>query len=892
MAEVTVKQLAGVVGVPPEQLLQQMNDAGLTHADLDQSVSDSEKQQLLLFLKRGSQGASVSERKITLKRKSVSKIKVSGASGRKTVNVEVRKKRTYVKRTTVTEPPEEMLPAEPEEAATQNEAPVVDAAPSPNVIIAGQADKQEIVEPDALIDAASAAESASSAKKIKAKSKSAKTTPKLSTAAAKPNIAELALENAGDVRVEDDAKRKAEELARVEADKKAQAKTLEDAKRIAESLAQRSEDGEGASAEQDVTEEEDALVQQAFEESLAEEEKRQKRSSRKVLKNRVKVAKQLSEEHGFTQPTQPVVREVRIGEMISVPDLANQMSVKAIEVIKELMRLGVPAHVNQMLDQDTAVLVAEEMGHKYVLVNEDTLEDGLSQIIDSARSGNLEERAPVVTIMGHVDHGKTSLLDTIRKAQVAAGEAGGITQHIGAYHVATEKGNMTFLDTPGHAAFTAMRARGAKCTDVVILVVAADDGMMPQTAEAIDHARAAEVPIVVAVNKIDKPDADPDKVKNELSQQKQLIPEDWGGDTQFIEVSALTGQGIDELLDAVLLQAELLELKAPCEGPAEGVVIESSLDKGRGAVATLLVQRGSLNMSDMVLAGAYYGRIRAMKDEYGKALKTVKPSMPVEILGLNGVPEAGESFVVVANERRAREVAAERERKQRMHKLGRLQPAHLDNIFDQMGAADVATVNVVLKADVKGSLEALTASLLDLGNEEVKVSVIASGVGGITESDANLALTSGAVMIGFNVRADQAAKKICQEEDIDLRYYSVIYEVIEDVKAALSGLLQPERREKILGLADVKDVFRSSKFGAAAGCLVTEGVLSRKGRIRVLRDDVVVFDGELESLRRFKDDVPEVRSGLDCGVAVRGYNDVRAQDKIEAYEVTEIKRSL
>jgi translation initiation factor IF-2 len=569
------------------------------------------------------------------------------------------------------------------------------------------------------------------------------------------------------------------------------------------------------------------------------------------------------------------------------------MSVKAVEVVRELMKLGVMATAAQLLDRDSAILVTEEMGHKYALINEDLAEEELKELLLERVDADDAEitRAPVVTIMGHVDHGKTSLLDYIRRSKVTAGEAGGITQHIGAYHVETDKGNIAFLDTPGHAAFTAMRARGAQCTDVVILVVAADDGLMPQTEEAIDHARAAEVPIVVAVNKIDKEEADPDRVRNELSARKELVPEEWGGDIQFINVSAHTGEGVDTLLEAVLLQSEMLELKARPSGPAAGVVVEARLDKGRGVVATLLVQQGQLKIGDMLLAGQHIGRVRAMTDEAGATPDAAGPSTPVEILGLAGVPDAGDEFLVVPDERKAREVAEHRGLKQRQAKLARVQKANLESLF-KGDDGKVSNINIVLKTDVRGSLEALQAALLDLGNEEVAVNIVGSGVGGITESDANLALTTGAILVGFNVRADTTAKKLCQDEGLEIRYYGVIYDIIDDVKAALSGLLQPELREKILGVAEVRDVFRSSKFGVAAGCMVLEGSLLRNKRIRVLRDDIVVFEGELESLRRFKDDVNEVRSGMECGVAVRSYSDIRSGDKIEAYEVKQIARSL
>ncbi len=879
MAEVTVKQLAEVVGVPIEKLLQQMSDAGIKHQHMEQSVTDDEKQQLLTFLKQA-HGAVGADRKITLQRKSMSTIKVAGAQGKKTVNVEVRKKRTYIQRSTQQQ--EDVVEIE---EAVEVAPPVVEELPIIQAAAAVVRDR-DAVDLDELSPTVSRHDAGERSKKSKAAPKSI---PKLKpdTGAKKKLAGSLPEE----IRPEDQAKRKADEMARREADEKARQKTLEDAQRVADELAMRG--GTELPIDEEIAEpeEEDVLVKQAFEASFEEEEKRQKRT-RKSIKHKMRVAKKLAEEHGFTQPTAPMVREVRVGETISVPDLANQMSVKAVEVIKQLMKMGVPAHVNQFVEQDTAILVIEELGHKYILLKENTLEHALSAHLEQQDERTTFTRAPVVTIMGHVDHGKTSLLDFIRRTKVASEEAGGITQHIGAYHVETDKGAITFLDTPGHAAFTAMRARGAQCTDIVVLVVAADDGMMPQTEEAIDHARAAGVPIVVAINKIDKPHGDAERVKNELATRKELVPEEWGGETQFIPVSALTGQGVDTLLEAILLQAELMELIAPPEGFAQGVVIESRLDKGRGPVVTLLVQQGQLHIGDLVLAGPHYGRVRAMSNAYGRTIDVAGPSIPVEVLGLAGVPDSGDGFVVLADERQAREVAGEREQRHRLHKLARPTTVNMDNLFESIAAKQVSMINIILKTDVRGSLEAVQASLLGLGNDEVKINIVGSGVGAITESDANLAVTTRAIVIGFNVRADVLAKKICKDEGVDLRYYSIIYNAIDDMRDALSGLLQPERREKILGVADVRDVFRSSKFGAAAGCLVQEGSLFRKHRIRVLRNEVVIYEGELESLRRFKDDVSEVKSGMECGVAVKSYNDVQVGDKIEAYEVTEIARSL
>lgn len=610
------------------------------------------------------------------------------------------------------------------------------------------------------------------------------------------------------------------------------------------------------------------------------------------IKNRKKgrhPIKSLEPVHGsFTRPTAPMVREVSIPETITIADLAQKMSVKAADLIKAMIKMGSMVTINQVIDQETATIVVEELGHKAKLLKENAIEDNVAQ---SQGSGVLVSRAPVVTIMGHVDHGKTSLLDYIRSTKVALGEAGGITQHIGAYHVDTSRGTVCFLDTPGHAAFTQMRARGAKVTDIVILVVAADDGVMPQTIEAVQHAKAAKVPVVVAVNKIDKPNADPDRVKQELA-ARDVVAESWGGDTMFVHVSAKTGQGIDELLDAILLQAEVLELKTVADGPGHGVVIESRLDKGRGAVATVLVQGGTLRKGDILLAGREFGRVRALFNENGKPVDSAGPSIPVEVLGLTGVPSAGDDAIVVADERKAREVALFRQGKYREVRLAKNQAIKLENMFSQMQEGGSHTLNIVLKADVNGSVEALQDALVKLSNEEVRVNTIASGVGAITESDVNLAIASRAILIGFNVRADSSAKRLISEADVDLHYYSIIYEAIDEVKKAISGMLKPEIREQIIGLAEVRDVFHSPKFGAVAGCLVVDGMVRRSNPIRVLRDNVVVYEGELESLRRFKDDIQEVKAGTECGVGVKNYNDVQIGDHIEVYERITIARTL
>jgi translation initiation factor IF-2 len=617
-----------------------------------------------------------------------------------------------------------------------------------------------------------------------------------------------------------------------------------------------------------------------------------RRSSSKKRPRRRNVAVSVDAQHGFERPTAPVVREIEIPATISVSELSQRLALKSTEVIKTLMGMGMMVTINQVIDQDTAILVVEELGHTAVAIKENALEDRLLESIEIA-TPDIEEvpRAPIVTVMGHVDHGKTSLLDYIRSTRVAAGEAGGITQHIGAYHVETPKGTITFLDTPGHAAFTAMRARGAQVTDIVILVVAADDGVMPQTIEAVQHAKAAGVPLVVAVNKIDKADADPDRVRNELSQH-DVIPEAWGGDTLFVNVSAHTGEGVDKLLDSILLQAELLDLRAPATGPAAGAVLEASLERGRGAVATILVSKGELKVGDIMLAGQEYGRIRAMFDEKGKPIQKAGPSTPVVVLGLSGIPVAGDDVLVVANERQAREVAEFRQGKERDVKLAQQQASKLEDVFSQMGESGLVSVQLVIKGDVQGSVEALKESLEKIAREDIRISIIGSGVGGISESDVQLAAASKAIIIGFNVRADAAARNAIKDSGVDIRYYSVIYEAIDDIKAAVSGMLSPELRENIVGLAEVREVFRSPKFGNVAGCMVVDGYVRRSLPIRVLRDNVVIFEGELESLRRFKDDVTEVRAGTECGIGVRNYNDVKVGDQIECYEVTKVAQTL
>ncbi|WP_371230930.1 translation initiation factor IF-2 [Pseudomonas sp. QE6] len=843
MTQVTVKELAKTVDTPVERLLQQMREAGLPHNNAEQVVTDSEKQALLAHLK-GSHGERAEEpRKITLQRKTTSTLKVAGS---KTVSVEVRKKKTYVKRD----------PAELE-AERQRELEEQRAAEEAVRLKAEEDARQRAAEEEARRQA----EAARQAAETVAAPAAAEAPRAAAPAAAPAAAAAVAPAPAADDRKKEEPRR-------------APKREDEDERR----------DRKHAQHRPSIKEKEKTSAPRVVRAAVDDEDSFGRRGG-----GRGKAKLKKRNQHGFQSPTGPIVREVSIGETITVAELAQQMAVKGADVVKFMFKMGSPVTINQVLDQETAQLVAEEFGHKVKLVSENALEEQLAESLKF--EGEAVPRAPVVTVMGHVDHGKTSLLDYIRRAKVAAGEAGGITQHIGAYHVETDRGMVTFLDTPGHAAFTAMRARGAQATDIVILVVAADDGVMPQTQEAVQHAKAAGVPIVVAVNKIDKPDANPDNIKNGLA-ALDVIPEEWGGDAPFVHVSAKMGTGVDELLEAVLLQAEVLELKATPSAPGRGVVVESRLDKGRGPVATVLVQDGTLRQGDMVLVGVNYGRVRAMLDENGKPIKEAGPSIPVEILGLDGTPDAGDEMTVVADEKKAREVALFRQGKFREVKLARQQSAKLENIFESMGQDEKKTLNIVLKADVRGSLEALQGSLVGLGNDEVQVRVVGGGVGGITESDANLALASNAVLFGFNVRADAGARKIVESEGLDMRYYNVIYDIIEDVKKALTGMLGSDVRENILGIAEVRDVFRSPKFGAVAGCMVTEGLVHRNRPIRVLRDDVVIFEGELESLRRFKDDVAEVRAGMECGIGVKSYNDVRVGDKIEVFEKVEVARTL
>ncbi len=840
MADVTVAQFADVLKVPVDKLLTQLDEAGIKVSGSGDTISEDAKLDLLTHLRRshGQQGttsAGAAPRRITLKRKERSELRLAGAQGRsRTVNVEVRSKHTYIKRDVLEEQAQKEQDALDQKR--QEELDRIDAekrAAERVVAEKEEAAKRVEEEKQRAVEAQEQAETAAREEKDRA-------------------IAVAAEEKTRQERAEADAR----ERRSKEKEKKK---------------------GRGA----------DTRYGRKELHVAGDRAGRRKRS--KVRPRRRPVSVGGDGQHGFEKPTAPVIREVEIGENIAVSELAQRMAVKGNEVVKVLFNMGAMVTINQVIDQDTAILVVEELGHSAKPVSGDDVDENL--LADEQPEGDQAARAPVVTIMGHVDHGKTSLLDYIRKAKVVSGEAGGITQHVGAYHVETDKGAITFLDTPGHAAFTAMRARGAQATDIVILVVAADDGVKPQTIEAIKHANAAEVPIVVAINKIDKENADLERVKNELSAQ-EVISEEWGGDHLFVYVSAQTGEGIDKLLETILLQADVMDLQAVDKGPAQGLVIESSLEKGRGAVATLLVQAGTLKQGDMIIAGQEYGRVRGMFDETNKKLSEAGPSTPVVVLGLSKTPDSGDSFLVVKNERKAREVAEFRQNKFREAKLAQQQASRMEDMFTQMTEADGKVVPVVIKADVHGSVEALRDALTNISNDEVKVKVISSGVGGITESDAVLAAASHAAIIGFNVRADSTARTAMKESGVDIRYYSIIYEAIDDVKAAVSGLLAPEIRENILGLAEVKEVFTSPKLGDIAGCIVSEGLVKRANPIRVLRDNVVIFEGELESLRRFKDNVNEVRSGTECGIGVKNYNDVKVGDQIECFERIEVARTL
>ncbi|WP_295387295.1 translation initiation factor IF-2 [uncultured Thiodictyon sp.] len=960
MSEVTVKQLASTVGIPVERLLTQLGEAGISANDADSTLTEQEKLKLLSYLRRshgkgGSEGGA-DPSQVTLKRKSVSELRqpavtprvpgtstggAGGAGGSrptptaraKTISVEVRRKRTYVKRG---DEPTAEATAEAAAAPTQEKAQTVAPTPAPARPAAPPPRRAEPPRPPRERQTLRSAPIDGGRRRTELEAQRAEREAR--------QLGELE-EHERKTREEAERRREADD-ARRRADAEAEAQRLaEEAARPVvepepvevEVVDETTPAAVAPTAAPTVGDEVDEVVVRRRGEpakpakkpplavaakkpaELSEKEKSVKKAGRKdsvrggreleaprveyeevdgdvaggrPRRKRKTTKPQLQDKHTFQRPTAPVIREVALPETISVGELASRMSVKAGDVVKALFKQGMMVTINQMLDRDTAILIVEEMGHTAVIADLRTAEDTLIEEADE-QSGlaELQPRAPVVTIMGHVDHGKTSLLDYIRRTRVASGEAGGITQHIGAYHVETNRGVISFLDTPGHAAFSAMRARGAKVTDIVVLVVAADDGVMPQTIEAIQHAKASGVPIVVAVNKMDKPDANPDRVMQELSQH-DVLTESWGGDTQLIKVSAKTGDGIDDLLDAILLQAEVLELKAPVDGPARGTIVESSLDKGRGPVATILVQSGTLRRGDMIVSGGEYGRVRAMFDEAGKAIESAGPSIPVQVLGLSAPPDAGDDVLAVVDERRAREVAELRSTRNRRSKLDENRGVSLDQIFSQLKDGALKSVNLIVKADVQGSLEALRESLLKLTNDEVKVILVATGVGGITESDANLAVTSNAIILGFNVRADAAARRVVDEKAIDLRYYSIIYELIDDVKKAISGLLRPVVTEEIIGMVEVRDVFRSSKFGAIAGCMVVDGLIKRNNPIRVLRNHVVIYEGTLESLRRFKDDVPEVRAGTDCGIGVKNYNDVQVGDHIEVFERTERARVL
>lgn len=845
---VSVAQLAASIGVTVERLMSQFKDAGIKIADVKDVVSEEEKQKLLRYLQQHHGAKKENADKIILRRAKTSEIKVSGSQGAgKTISVQVRKKRTYVKRPAAEEVAEKEVPVA---AAPTTVEEVKEQAPAQYVEQVAVVEEVIATQPEVVANAEVAAptKEAQPAVAEKEKPKPAETVKR------KPDVSR----HVDDSEADRQGKKK----------KKSRGMGREDDHKYDAIL------GKGGDLN---------LV-------LSEDDLLEQRRIRKGGKSRKNL--QHMQVQAFTKPTAPIVREVSIPETITVAELAQRMSVKATEVIKVMIKMGAMATINQVIDQETATLVVEEMGHKPVLTSAYALEESLAKDVQSEVHGEEMPRAPVVTIMGHVDHGKTSLLDYIRRTKVTAGEAGGITQHIGAYHVETGKGVITFLDTPGHAAFTAMRARGAKLTDIVILVVAADDGVMPQTVEAINHAQAANVPIIVAVNKMDKPEADPDRVKSELAKHN-LIPEEWGGDAMFLPISAKTGEGVDNLLDSILVQAEVLNLKAIVDCPARGVVIEARLDKGRGAVASVLVQQGTLRKGDLILMGFEYGRVRALFDENGNQTESAGPSIPVELLGISGAPNAGDEFTVVSDERRAREVALFRQGKFREIKLARQNASKLENILQRMGDdQDERTLNIVLKADVQGSTEALTQALSEVSAPKIKVKIISSSVGGINESDVNLAVASGAIIIGFNVRANAEARKLIEAEGVDVHYHSIIYDVVNEVKRAISGFMAPEIQEKIVGLAQVRDVFRSSKIGAIAGCMVLEGVVRRNNPIRVLRDNVVVYEGYLESLRRFKDDVAEVRAGTECGIGVKNYNDVKPGDQIEVFEKIEVKRAI
>ncbi|MGZ4958731.1 MAG: translation initiation factor IF-2 [Methylomonas sp.] len=890
MSDKTVQELAEVVGIPLDRFLEQLKEAGLSASAPDDIIDEEEKVKLLAHLRQRHGKSSTDQnvaapKRITLKRSTKTELKQSTPPGTaaKTVSVEVRKQKTYIKRSE-TQAKDEQQEADRarlalEEQQRQLAAAAEEAKLKQQEVLAAAAAQEQQTEPEASPEPSAPFEAAPEKVDI---------VPETSAIAEEQVAAVVEPAPAPEPEpapMTEEERLEKEKKERLEA---AVQRTAEKVKKQAEAKQQQTLHKK----KQEFKPTRPATT--AGDKDIGDAGHRGK-SKKGGKARREKPESEFGgapSKHKFEKPVVPTVYEVTIPETIVVSDLAAKMNVKAAEVIKHLMKLGIMSTINQTIDQETAVILVEEMGHTAVMQSEDDFEqEMLAEVQGESEERKLLPRAPIVTIMGHVDHGKTSLLDYIRKTRVAAGEAGGITQHIGAYQVKTDHGAVTFLDTPGHAAFTAMRARGAEVTDIVIVVVAADDGVMPQTKEAIDHARAANVPIIVALNKIDKPDANPDRVMQEMA-TLNVVPEEWGGDVQFLKVSAKTGAGIDDLIEALIVQAEVLELKAPSEGTASGICIESRLDRGRGAVATILIQKGTLSKGEFVLCGHEYGRIRAMFDENAHAIKSAGPSAPVEILGLSGTPDAGDEFLVVQNERVARELAAHREDRKRSSRHAAQNASKLDDVFSRMTAGETATLNVVIKTDVQGSLEALRESLVGLSTDEVQVKCIYGGVGGINEGDANLALASSAILIGFNVRADAVARKLIEEKDIDLHYYSIIYEAIDEVKRAISGMLAPEIQEKIVGLAEVRDVFRSPKFGAIAGCMVIDGFVKRNLPIRVLRNNVVIFEGQLESLRRFKDDVNEVKMGMECGIGVKNYNDVKPGDQIEVFERIEVKREI
>ena len=868
MAETTVRELADVVGISVNRLLAQLGESGLPHTEADQRINDKEKAQLFTHLRR-LHGKSASEtaapRKIALKRKSVSELKIASSQGRrKTVTVETRRRRSY--------PPGAAAKDDAGAAAPGKEGTAKARMDAAKRALQEEAKRRQQELDETLRAEAEVREKEEALRKLREPEKK-KRVPVEEPAPAPAPEPEPAPESA----VAEPAVTPAPAPPRPPAapiGKKAPAPPS----RRSDSKRSERGDGRGRRGERGRRGREELHVA-----SDKTGRRRKKQKSRPVVRTQ-------PARHGFEMPTAPVVREVAIPETITVGELAQKMSIKATELIKALMGLGMMVTINQVIDQDAAVLVVEELGHVAKPVKESSIEEEVLQSGDDSEFP-VVPRSPVVTVMGHVDHGKTSLLDYIRTARVAAGEAGGITQHIGAYHVETPRGNITFLDTPGHAAFTAMRARGARATDIVVLVVAADDGVMPQTVEAITHAKAADVPIVVAVNKIDREEANPERIRQSLANH-EVVPEDWGGENMFVDVSALTGQGVDDLLEAISLQSEVLELVAAEDGPARGVVVESRIERGRGPVATVLVQAGRLAKGDILLAGQEFGRVRGLFDEAGAETPSAGPSTPVEVLGLSGPPDAGDEAIVVADERKAREIASFRHGKYREVRLARQQASKLENVFEQMKEGETSTLNIIVKADVQGSVEALRDALTQLTTDEVKVNVVSAAAGGISETDANLAVASNALVVGFNVRADAAARRVIEAELVDLRYFSVIYEVIDTVKQAMSGMLAPTFREDIIGIAEVRDVFRSKRFGNIAGCQVSEGTVRRSNPIRVLRDSVVIYEGELESLRRFQDDVSEVRAGTECGIGVRNYNDVKVGDQIEVFERVQIERTV